>query len=65
MSGRTMPYRWFNHAATLIPSTEADLQFNKKRHNGNDYVAIVYNDSGDAYNVGKVKGQFIYSHILG
>jgi tuberous sclerosis protein 2 len=28
------------HAATLMPSTESDAQFNKKkRHIGNDYVA--------------------------
>ena len=53
------------HAATLMPSTESDTQFNKKkRHIGNDYVAIVYNDSGDSYTMGTVKGQFIYAHIV-
>jgi len=53
------------HAATLMPSTESDTQFNKKkRHIGNDYVAIVYNDSGDSYIMGTVKGQFIYAHII-
>jgi len=53
------------HAATLMPSTESDTQFNKKkRHIGNDYVAIVYNDSGGAYTMGTVKGQFIYAHII-
>ena len=49
-----------------MPSTESDPQFNKKkRHIGNDYVAIVYNDSGDVYTMGTVKGQFIYAHIIG
>jgi len=53
------------HAATLMPTNESDLQFNKKkRHIGNDYVAIVYNDSGDQYTMGTVKGQFIYAHII-
>jgi len=53
------------HTATLMPSTESDTQFNKKkRHIGNDYVAIVYNDSGDHYSMGTVKGQFIYVEIV-
>ena len=53
------------HTATLMPSTESDPQSNKKkRHIGNDYVAIVYNDSGDKYSMGTVKGQFIYASII-
>ena len=49
-----------------MPRNESDPQFNKKkRHIGNDYVAIVYNDSGDTYAMGTVKGQFIYAHIIG
>ena len=53
------------HTATLMPSSESDPQFNKKkRHIGNDYVAIVYNDGGDKYKMGTVKGQFIYAHII-
>ena len=48
-----------------MPSTESDPQSNKKkRHIGNDYVAIVYNDSGDKYSMGTVKGQFIYASII-
>ena len=51
------------HTATLMPNS--DPQFNKKkRHIGNDYVAIVYNDSGERYGPGTVKGQFIYAHII-
>jgi len=53
------------HAATLMPSTDSDPMFNKKkRHIGNDFVAIVYNDSGNTYTMGTVKGHFIYAHII-
>jgi len=53
------------HVATLMPNQEKDPQFNKKKmHIGNDYVAIVYNDSGQPYVMGTVKGQFIYAVIL-
>ena len=39
-----------------MPNRETDPQFNKKkRHIGNDYVAIVYNDSGETYQMGTVK----------
>jgi tuberous sclerosis protein 2 len=53
------------HAATLMPNLETDPQFNKKkRHIGNDDVAIVYNESGVPYTMGTVKGQFIYATIV-
>ena len=39
------------HTATLMPNRETDPQFNKKkRHIGNDFVSIVYNESGTAVN---------------
>ena len=54
------------HTATLMPTTESDSQSNKKkRHIGNDYVAIVYNNSGEKYIMGTVKGQFIFASIIG
>lgn len=35
------------HVASLMPSIEADPMFlSKKRHIGNDYVHIVFNESG-------------------
>ena len=35
------------HVATLMPGHEKDPKANKKkRHIGNDFVAIVYNNSG-------------------
>ncbi|ORY21856.1 hypothetical protein BCR39DRAFT_552777 [Naematelia encephala] len=47
-------YAWWDdlsqlvfHTATMMPNIEsAPDMFNKKRHIGNDYVKIVYNDSG-------------------
>ena len=49
-----------------MPNTERDPQANnKKRHIGNDYVAVVYNDSGEKYVMGTLKGQFIYASIIG
>ena len=36
------------HIATLMPNKDSDPNCNsKKRHIGNDYVTIVYNDSGE------------------
>ena len=55
------------HVATLMPTNVAkDPQANKKkRHIGNDFVAIVYNNSGGGkYRLGTVKGQFIYACIV-
>ena len=51
------------HTATLMPNVKGDLQKSltkKKMYIGNDYVAIVYNESGQPYNIGTVKCQFIY-----
>lgn len=49
-----------------MPTTESDPQSNKKkRHIGNDYVAIVYNNSEEKYVMGTVKGQFIFASIIG
>jgi len=55
------------HTATLMPNVKGDLQksLNKKKmHIGNDYVAIVYNESGHPYTIGTVKCQFIYVVVL-
>ncbi len=53
------------HVATLMPNHETDAKRNKKkRHIGNDYVAIVYNEAGCDYKMGTVKGQFIYACVL-
>lgn len=44
------------HVATLMPNRESDRNCNdKKRHIGNDYVTIVYNDSGEEYKIGTIK----------
>ena len=39
-----------------MPNKESDPNCNsKKRHIGNDYVTIVYNDSGEDYKIGVMK----------
>ena len=44
--------------ATMMPQHETDpTGTNKKRHIGNNYVTIVYNDSGLPYKQGTIKGQ--------
>lgn len=39
-----------------MPFIEHDKQFTeKKKHIGNDYVTIVYDDSGEDYRMGTIK----------
>ncbi|XP_071106055.1 tuberin-like isoform X2 [Haliotis cracherodii] len=53
------------HVATLMPNRESDPNCNaKKLHIGNDFVTIVYNDSGEEYKMGTIKGQFNYVNIV-
>lgn len=54
------------HTATLMPNHERDPQANKKkRHIGNDFVTIVYNNSGGGrFRLGTVRGQFIYACVV-
>lgn len=48
-----------------MPNHERDPKANKKkRHIGNDFVVIVYNNSGGHYKMGTVKGQFINACIV-
>jgi len=42
--------------ATLMPTTESDPKCNNKKKNiGNDFVTIVYNESGQEYDIQTVK----------
>ncbi|KAK3596585.1 hypothetical protein CHS0354_015120 [Potamilus streckersoni] len=53
------------HIATLMPNRDSDPNCNaKKLHIGNDFVTIVYNDSGEDYKIGIIKGQFNYVNIV-
>ena len=54
------------HVATLMPTNlERDPQCsNKKRHIGNDFVTIVYNDSGKDYAFDTLPGQFNFCNIV-
>ncbi|XP_060838182.1 tuberin isoform X2 [Rhopalosiphum padi] len=53
------------HIATLMPTTESDVKCNNKKKNiGNDFVTIVYNESGQEYDIQTVKGQFNYGCVI-
>ncbi|CAG7833459.1 unnamed protein product [Allacma fusca] len=54
------------HVATLMPNVLAtDPSCNaKKRHIGNDFVAIVYNNSGEEYDISTIKCQFLYACVV-
>ncbi|KAI9475874.1 MAG: hypothetical protein EXX96DRAFT_526670 [Benjaminiella poitrasii] len=54
------------HVATLMPTNlERDPQCSaKKRHIGNDYVSIVYNDSGLEYAFDTLPSQFNFINIV-
>lgn len=42
-----------------MPNHENDPNCNeKKKHIGNDYVSIVYNESGEEYNLSTIKVNF-------
>lgn len=44
------------HVATLMPNKEQDPHCHeKKKHIGNDFVTIVYNESGEEYNLNTIK----------
>lgn len=44
------------HVATAMPTTAADPTCNEKRkYIGNDYVSIVYNDSGEDFSIHTIK----------
>lgn len=44
------------HVATMMPTKESDPNCNsKKRHIGNNYVTIVYNESGQPYSINTIK----------
>ncbi|XP_076003983.1 tuberin isoform X2 [Genypterus blacodes] len=53
------------HIATLMPNKESDKGCcNKKRHIGNDFVMVVYNDAGEEYKLGTIKGQFNFVEVI-
>ncbi|KAI0049715.1 hypothetical protein FA95DRAFT_1581610 [Auriscalpium vulgare] len=65
-------YAWWDdigqilyHTATLMPNHDDDPQFvQKKRHIGNDFVRIVWNDSGKPYEFGTLATQFQFVNIV-
>ncbi|KDQ54499.1 hypothetical protein JAAARDRAFT_135282 [Jaapia argillacea MUCL 33604] len=65
-------YAWWDdigqilyHTATLMPTNPDDMYcINKKRHIGNDYVRIVWNDSGHDYQFDTLRTQFQFVNIV-
>lgn len=54
------------HVTTMMPTDiELDPQcVNKKRHIGNDFVNIIFNDSGLPFDIDTFKSQFNYVNII-
>ncbi|VDM25619.1 unnamed protein product [Toxocara canis] len=49
------------HVATLMPKKENDHNCNeKKKFIGNDYVSVIFNESGKPYRLGTISGKFAY-----
>lgn len=65
-------YAWWDdigqvlyHTATMMPTVHHDPRCtNKKRHIGNDYVRIVWNDSGHPYKFDTLATQFQFVNIV-
>jgi hypothetical protein len=53
------------HVTTLMPTHKDDVQqTSKKRHIGNDYVNIIWNEAGVPYKHDTIPGQFNYVVII-
>ncbi|KAI5634861.1 rap/ran-GAP domain-containing protein [Phthorimaea operculella] len=53
------------HVATAMPRAPTDPQCNEKRkYIGNDFVSIVYNDSGQDFNIHTIKGQLNFCIVV-
>uniref|UniRef100_A0A182PJM1 Rap-GAP domain-containing protein n=1 Tax=Anopheles epiroticus TaxID=199890 RepID=A0A182PJM1_9DIPT len=53
------------HVATLMPNKRQDPHCNeKKKHIGNDFVTIVYNESGEEYDLKTIRGQYNYACVI-
>nr|XP_033818858.1 tuberin isoform X2 [Geotrypetes seraphini] len=53
------------HITTLMPNNDMDPgRSNKKRHVGNNFVNVIYNDSGEFFKLGTIRGQFNFVHVV-
>jgi tuberous sclerosis 2 len=67
-------YAWWDdigqilyHTATMMPTSSAEVDpgcMNKKKHIGNDYIRIVWNDSGLPYRFDTLSTQFQFVNIV-
>ncbi|XP_037077168.1 tuberin-like [Pollicipes pollicipes] len=51
------------HVATMMPTVDERCN-NKKMHIGNDFVLIVYNESGQEFNITTIRAQFCYAGVV-
>ncbi|XP_043199620.1 tuberin-like [Amphibalanus amphitrite] len=51
------------HVATMMPTVDERCN-NKKMHIGNDFVLIVYNESGQPFNITSIRAQFCYAGVV-
>ena len=51
------------HVATMMPTVDERCN-NKKMHIGNDFVLIVYNESGQEFNITSIRAQFCYAGVV-
>lgn len=53
------------HTTTLMPNHETDLYYDfKKRHIGNNYVNIYFDESGNPFDFNLIKSQFNFINIV-
>lgn len=53
------------HTATLMPNDEKDKYYDlKKRHIGNNYVTVYFDESGLPFNFNTIKSQFNFLNIV-
>lgn len=53
------------HVATLMPLKDCDKKcISKKRHIGNNYVTIIYDDSEKGYSFGTIKVKYSIRYVL-
>lgn len=53
------------HVSTMLPFTESDpQQLQRKRHIGNDIVAIVFQETNTPFSPDMIASHFLHSYIV-
>ena len=58
-----LPPQVLFHVATMMPTVDERCN-NKKMHIGNDFVLIVYNESGQEFSITSIRAQFCYAGVV-